>query len=148
MQAWLQLDDDGREYLVRTGTGVVTALAPVGIVGPDGRHAFYRVEIYCDPPQGRPGAIRFSAHPMVPHADPLFAAADDALREMYPILWSAQWHRHDWIPAELPIARLNLSTDARCVLSGLDRVDLPELAEAAIPDFIPVLWTEGAGPGS
>ena len=32
MQAWVERDSQGREYLVRTGTGVVTAVAAVGIV--------------------------------------------------------------------------------------------------------------------
>ena len=38
-----------------------------------------------------------------------------------------QWHRHDWIPADLPISSLNLATDATCVLAGL-APDVPVMA--------------------
>lgn len=140
MQAWLQIDDRGREYLVRTGTGLVTALVPVGVVAPDGRHAFWRVEIYCDAPPGRAAAVRFSTHPLVAAEGPLFEAAEAALREVWPVVWSAQWHRHEWIPAELPITALDLSNDARCLLVALDRVDLPEVVDAPVPDFLPAVW--------
>ncbi len=140
MQAWLELDDRGREYLVRTGTGVVTAVVPVGIVGPDDLHTFYRVDIYCDAPHGWPGAIRFSAHPIVAAENPLFGVVAESLREVWPVVWSAQWHRHDWIPAELRIDTLNLVTDARCNLVALDRVAMPELLEDPVLDFVPARW--------
>lgn len=147
MQAWLGRDDRGCEYLVRSGTGAVTAVVPVGIVGPGEQHTFYRVEIYCDAPHGRPGAIRFSAHPIIAADDPLFDVASEVLREVCPVSWSAQWHRHDWIPGDLPLGTLNLLTDARCVLAGLYRVALPELVDVAVPDFVPVRWPEPADEG-
>lgn len=142
MQAWLEVDDRGREYLVRSGTGVVTAVAPVGIVGPDDLHTFHRVEIYCDAPSGRPGAIRFSVHPIIAMADSLFAAAAEAVRDVWPVSWTVQWHRHDWIPSDLPIGTLNLAADARCNLVGLDRIALPEQPEDGVPDVIPPRWGE------
>ena len=64
MQTWVETDGQGRQYLVRTGTGVVTAVVPVGSE-PDLDATFCRVEIYCDAPHGRPGAIRYCAHPLV-----------------------------------------------------------------------------------
>ena len=140
MQTWVEVDDRGRQYLVRTGTGVVTAVAPVGIVSPDDELTLYRVEIYCDAPHGRPGAIRYSAHPLVQAGDPLHRSAVDALREVWPVMWTVQWHRHDWIPDDVPIAALNLTTDSRSVLSGLDRVLLPESVDFGVPDFMPVAW--------
>lgn len=147
MQAWLERDDRGREYLVRSGTGVVTAVVPVGIVGPSEQCTFYRVEIYCDAPVGRPAAIRFSVHPHVVADGPLFDVADDALREVWPVSWSAQWHRHDWIPGDLPLGTLNLVTDARCVLAALDQVAVPEPVDVAVPDFVPVRWPDPAEEG-
>ena len=144
MQAWVEADDQGCQYLVRTGTGVVTAVVPVGIVGPDDQHSFFRVEIYCDAPHGRPGAIRYSTHPIVAADHPLFEAAGEALREVWPVAWTAEWRRHDWIPTDLPIASLNLVADARCVLVTLDRVVVPELIDEGIPDFIPARWTSSS----
>lgn len=129
MRAWVDVDDQNREFLVRTGTGLVTAIVPIGIAGPDSSHTFYRVEIYCDAPSGRAGAIRYSVHPVVAADDELFEVASDAQEDVWPVLWSAQWHRHDWIPVELPISSLNLATDARCILAALDRVVAPELIE-------------------
>ena len=140
MQTWVEADAAGRQYLVRSGTGVVTAVAPVGIIGPDDEHTTCRVEIYCDAPHGRPGAIRYSVHPVVSATSPLCAAAYDALEQVWPIAWTVEWHRHDWIPDDLPIGALNLVTDARSVLKGLDRVALPEPAFADIPDFAEVQW--------
>lgn len=142
MQAWLETDDTGRQFLVRTGTGVVTAIVPVGVAGPDDTHALYRVEIYCDAPHGRPGAIRYSTHPLVSSGDPLFAVATRALDDVWAVEWTVQWHRHDWIPADLPIASLNLATDARAVLASLDRVLVPEPADLEVPDFLPVGWLD------
>lgn len=141
MRAWVEGDDRGREYLVRTGTGVVTAVVPVGLVGTDDRHTFYRVEIHCDAPLGRPGAIRFSSHPLVLAEDALFSTAVDSLREAWSIAWTVEWHRHDWIPGDLPIGSLNLVTDARCGLVALDRVAAPEAVDDAAPAFVPARWT-------
>ncbi len=131
MRAWVEADDEGREFLVRAGSGLVTAVVPIGIPGPDHKHTFHRVEIYCDAPTGRPGAIRFSAHPLVAVDDPLFDIASGAQGATWPVAWTAQWHRHDWIPVDLPIGSLNLATDARCLLSALERIVAPELAVIA-----------------
>jgi hypothetical protein len=46
----------------------------------------------------------------------------------------------------VPIASLNLATDARCVLSGLDHVTVPESLDYGVPDFVPARWTD-AGDG-
>jgi hypothetical protein len=144
MQAWLDSDEQGRQFLVRTGTGVVSAVVPVGIAEPDESHALYRVEIYCDAPHGRPGAIRYSTHPVVSSEDPLFALARRALDEVWAVGWTVQWHRHDWVPADLPISSLNLATDARATLAGLDRVSLPEPVDMDIdvPAFLPAGWMD------
>ncbi len=142
MQTWVESDDRGRQYLVRTGTGVVTAIAPVGMIDADDVHTFFRVEIYCDAPHGRPGAIRYSVHPTVASGDPLLRVAEESLEQVWPIQWTVQWHRHDWVPGDLPIASLNLVTDTRSLLAGLDRVLLPEPLEVEVPDFAPVHWRD------
>ncbi len=144
MQAWLEADDAGRQYMVRSGTGVVTAVVPVGSDLPAAdTAALYRVEIYCDAPHGRPGAIRYSVHPLVSSADPLFAAAQAALDDVWAVEWTVQWHRFDWVPGDLPISSLNLATDAHAALVGLDRVAVPEPVDVEIPDYLPVGWLEG-----
>ena len=130
------------EFALPGHAGVVTAVAPVGIAGPDDSHSLYRVEIYCDAPHGRPGAIRYSTHPIVSSSDPLLESARAALDDVLAVVWTVQWHRHDWIPDNLPIASLNLATDARAVLTSLDAVALPDSVEAQIPDYLPVGWTD------
>lgn len=141
MQGWIESDAAGREVLVRTGTGVVTAIVLLGVDG-DGP-AQYRVEIYCDAPHGRPGAIRYSAHPTVPSGHPLLAVAQSALDEVWAVAWTIQWHRHEWVPDELPIMSLNLASDARNVLVELERVIVPEAVDALgaiIDDFAAGDW--------
>lgn len=140
MQAWLETDDRGRQFLVRTGTGVVTAIVPLDAADSSGEHSLYRVEIYCDAPHGRPGAIRYSAHPLVASGDPLLEVARRALEDVWAVEWTVQWHRHDWIPADLPIASLDLGTDATASLNALERVVLPEPEDLDIPDFLPASW--------
>lgn len=141
MQTWVETDGLGRQFLVRTGTGVVTAVVPVG-GDPDLDATFFRVEIYCDAPHGRPGAIKYSAHALAEAGQPLHRAAVEALEQVWPVSWTVQWHRHDWIPADLPIASLNLATDARSLLTGLDRVVVPEPIEVGVPDFVPAQWRD------
>lgn len=142
MQAWIEVDDRGRQYLVRTGTGVVTAVAPVGIVGPDGEYEFYRVEIFCDAPHGRPGAIRYSAHALVGVGERLWHVAVEALDRVWPVIWTVQWRRHDWIPDDLPIVSLDLATDARGLLVALDRVVLPEPVDDESADLASLEWRD------
>jgi hypothetical protein len=142
MQTWVDVDIRGRQFLVRTGTGVVTAVVPVGIVGPDEDRTSYRVEIYCDAPHGRPGAIRYSVHPIVASVSELHREAADALEQVWPIVWTVEWHRHDWIPDDLPIGALNLVTDARSILTSLDRVALPEPVFEDLPEFADLSWRD------
>jgi hypothetical protein len=142
MQTWVDVDSRGRQFLVRTGTGVVTAVVPVGIVGPDEDRTSYRVEIYCDAPHGRPGAIRYSVHPIVASVSELHREAVDALEQVWPIVWTVEWHRHDWIPDDLPIGALNLVTDARSILTSLDRVALPEPVFEDLPEFADLSWRD------
>jgi hypothetical protein len=61
---------------------------------------------------------------------------------VWAVEWTVQWHRHDWVPDDLPIASLNLATDARAALAGLEPVAVPEPLDLAVPDYLPVGWTD------
>ncbi len=130
MKAWIEHDERGQEILLRTGTGVVTAIAPVGIVAPAGEHTFHRVEIGVDAPPDLARAIRYSVHPIVAAGDPLFGQAMLAWDTSTSVAWTAQWSRHDWIPGDLPVQALNLVTDARCLLVELSVV--PQSVETLV----------------
>lgn len=114
MRAWVTRDAGGCEYLIRTGTGVVTAVVPVGDA--DGPVIVYRVEIACDRPVGRSRAVRFSAHGLVDADDPMVILAMDACASALPVRWEIEWHRHAWVPGHLPIGSLDLASDARAAL--------------------------------
>jgi hypothetical protein len=122
MHSWLEVDDEGREFLVRRGTGIVTAVLPLGRASV----SLVRVEIQCDAPVGSPRAVKYSVHPLLVAADPLLAVAIRALDTTSVVDWTVEWHRHDWIPGDLPVSSLNLTTDARARLAGLDPVALPD----------------------
>lgn len=119
MKGWLSTDDQGRSILVRQGTGVVTAVAPVGVPGPDGQHALHRVEIEVTRPQGRPRAIRISTHGNLMTGDPLLAVAAQAEASGDEIAWQIAWHRLAWVPADIDITSLDLANDAQARLLSL-----------------------------
>ncbi len=122
MQSWVTVDSEGREVLVRTGTGTVTAV--VGLGSGQEPPVVHRVEIDCEAPRGRARAIRYSTHGLVDSTDPLALLAIAAADSGEPMRWTLEWHRHPWIPADLPISSLTLTSDARAVLR--------ELAPAAV----------------
>lgn len=117
MQRWIENTADRGEVLVRTGRGVVTAVVDLG--DGEGPGAWLRIEIDCERPPDRPRAVRYRVHPRISQDDPLAERAWQALRQGVPVEWTVRWVRHDWIPAELPIASLDLATDAMAVLAGL-----------------------------
>lgn len=122
MHAWITRDADGREVLVRTGTGRVTAVAPIGA---DGEPAsIYRVEIDCDAPAGRARAIRYSVHGLLAAADPRVLEALEFADRGERLRWTVEWHRHSWIPADLPIGSLDLATDAMARVTELVPLEL------------------------
>lgn len=135
MRAWIEHDEQGQEILLRTGRGVVTAVAPVGIVAADGQHTYYRVEVGVEAPSSGARAIRYSVHPIVAADDPMFGQAVLAWDTSAPITWTAAWRRHDWVPGDLPITALNLVTDARCLLAELSLV--PDTVEALVSEERP-----------
>ena len=131
MQGWVVADISGRTYLVRAGTGVITAVVPVGLADPDGRHAFHRVEIEVDRPLGHPRAIRYSTSAQVASADPLCAVAMVMAQEGRRVTWAIEWHRQDWVPGHLLITSLDLARDAQATLVAIDALAAePELARS------------------
>lgn len=131
MQAWLAHDERGRSYLVRAGSGVVTAVVPVGEPTAEGTHTWYRVELSVDRPPGRPRSIRLTTHGQVLAGDPLLEQAAMAELDAGHVVWQIEWHRHDWIPGDLDITSLDLSTDTVPRLVALDRAGLEVEIEAA-----------------
>ncbi len=117
MQGWLMRDEHGRSVLVRAGTGMVTAISPLGMAS-----GMVRVEFAVARPAGRPRAVRLSVHADVGEADPLLLIAAAAQEAAWQVAWVIEWHRHDWVPADLPIEHLDLVTDARAVLVSIERV--------------------------
>lgn len=142
METSIAYDAEGREVLVRGGTGVVTAVQAVGMADDDNRYPRYRVEIAIDPDPHQPRIMRFSAQPTVDADSPLYAMALQALRDKTPVSWQIEWRRHEWIPGDLPIGALNLVTDSRSVLTEMALIEPLEPVDAdSIPDFIPATWT-------
>lgn len=116
MQAWVTLDADGHEALVRTGSGRVTALVPLG---DRGAVEAYRVEIEVDRPRGRTRAVRYVAHGLLAADDPLVVVGLQAEADGEPVTWTIEWTRHPGVPGHLPIASLELATDARAAVLSL-----------------------------
>jgi len=112
----------GVDYLVRPGTGRVSAVEPVGLQDPDGGHALYRVEIECVSPPGWARSIRFSARAQVPSESTVHRDAVSALQDGALMQWEIQWHRHSWIPGNLSMNDLNVDSDTTAQLMDLERV--------------------------
>ncbi len=118
MKAWVELDDAGRQFLVRQGVGRVTAVAAVD---PEG--SAYRVEIACEVPQGWSRSIRYTVQAQIASSHPLLPRAMDAEDTSQRVAWTVTWHRHEGVPAELPITSLDLTTDTVSRLVALEAVD-------------------------
>lgn len=132
MRSWVEVDEHDRQYVVRAGTGLITAVVPIGIADSGDLCELYRVEISCDVPNGRSSAVRYSAHPVVAAQDPLADFAFAALGNVWAVAWTIEWRRHEWVPDEVPVGSLDLASDARCLLVGLDRARLPEVVDLSV----------------
>ena len=140
MKSWLEVDADGREYLVRSGTGIVTAVSPLTHSPVTDASDFLRVDISCDAPAGRARAIRYSAHPRVLRNSVIAELAQRAEEGQFSVNWTVEWHRLDHIPGNIPIMSLNLSTDTHASLIVLERVLSERDVQVEIPDFVPASW--------
>lgn len=151
MRAWIDLDDQGREYLTRVGSGIVLAVTPVGDLGlvtlghddlddsQAGAAQFHRIAILVDALTGGSPAVRFQATAVIPSDSELLEVAHRAMSDEESYSWTIQWHRHDYVPGDLPIESLDLANDARGFLVELSPVR--ELA-TTFPDHVPVTWND------
>ena len=156
MRAWIDVDGSGRQFLTRVGSGLVLSVTPIGDLGPvhplsealtDDSVAresapFHRIAILIDGVTGATSAIRFQASAIVATDDPLFGVAMEAIRDEESYSFTIEWHRHEYVPADLPIDSLDLAHDARGVLVEL----IPMRQHAgAIPDLVPLEWSLEGG---
>lgn len=137
MQAAVLLDDAGREFLRRSGSGTITAIGPHGAPSTDGEHVFVRITILVDGAAGPSSSIRFQATAVTTTGSALHQIAVEAFDDQRSIAWVIEWHRHDWVPGELPITALNLASDTRGVV-----VELQPALAAETPWMVPVEWVE------
>ena len=134
MQAWIDLDDHGRQFLTRVGSGVVLSVTPIGDLGSvqsvsdvvQDDHlaltsaAWHRIAILIDGAAGSASAIRFRASAIIATDDPMYETAMDAIRHEKPCGFTIEWHRHEYMPAELSIDSLDLAADAHGILVRLE----------------------------
>lgn len=106
MHSRIDEDPHGREYLTYEGSGWITSVNPT-----DPSSSAYRVEILCRRPSSVSGSLRTFVTATIP-------AQHDLLDEVLlheatgsEVEWLMQWHRHDHVPAEIPVTSLDLSTD-------------------------------------
>ena len=153
MRAWIDIDGSGRQYLTRDGSGLVLSITPIGDLGPV--HAlsdsltessltmtaapFHRIAILVDGPCGPSPAIRFQASAIIATNDPMFAIAMEAIRDEESCSFTIEWHRHEHVPADLPIAALDVARDTRGIL-----VELVPIREHAlyVPSIVPAEWSK------
>ncbi len=131
------LDQEGREFLRRSGSGTITAIGPCGSPRSDGEHVFVRITILVDGAVGPSNSIRFQATALTATGSSLHQIALEAFDDQQGIAWTIEWHRHDWVPGELPITALNLASDTRGIV-----VELQPAAVDEAPMMVPVEWAE------
>ena len=156
MRAWIDIDGFGRQYLTRVGSGLVLSVTPIGDLGPVHPMAdsltddavvmsaapFHRIAILIDGAASASPAIRFQASAIIATDDPMFAIAMEAIRDEEPYSFTIEWHRHEYVPDDLPIESLDLAHDTRGVLVELVSM---RVHANAIPDVIPAEWVIGSG---
>jgi hypothetical protein len=133
MRAWIDVDDSGRQYLTRVGSGLVLSVTPLGDLG-----AVHRIAILIDGACGPSPAIRFQASAIIATDDPMFAIAMEAIGDEESYSFTIEWHRHEHVPADLPMAALDVARDTRGIL-----VELAPIREYAqsIPNIVPARWS-------
>ena len=68
--------------------------------------------------------------------------AMQAIRDEESYSFTIEWHRHDYVPADLPIEALDLALDARGVL--IELISMRQHA-TSIPDRVPAAWLLESG---
>ncbi|HBJ72717.1 MAG TPA: hypothetical protein DDY88_03165 [Actinobacteria bacterium] len=122
MLGWIEDDADGRSFLMRSSTGRVSALLPVGLGDEHGDLPFHTVVIEVDPIAGRPRSVRLSIRARVRASDPLHREAQAGLADEHRRAWLIAWHRHSWVPDEVQITSLDLQSDTQAWLVSLELV--------------------------
>jgi len=136
VRAWIDVDDFGRQFLTRAGTGVVLSVTPISDLGSvrplsnastaDSRGLtsapLHRIAILIDGVAGSTSAIRFKATAIIATDDPMFATAMNAVRHEEPCGFAIEWHRREDLPAESSIESLDMARDAHCILVELVRL--------------------------
>lgn len=124
MLGWIEDDADGRSVLMRSGTGRVSGLQAVGTSESAGDSTFHTVVIDVDQIPGRPRSVRLSVRARVRDGDRLHREAQEALSDEKRRTWSIAWHRHSWVPDQVPITSLDLQSDTQAWLLTLELVSL------------------------
>jgi hypothetical protein len=133
VRAWIDVDEFGRQFLTRVGTGVVLSVIPTGDLGSLRPRSnvftadsltlisvpLHRIVILIDGVAGSTSAIRFKASAIIATDDPMFATAMNAIKHEEPCGFAIEWHRHEHLPAESSIESLDLAMDAYCILVEL-----------------------------
>lgn len=112
MRSWVDVDDLGRQFLVRQGRGRVTAVAPAA-------EGLFLVEVACELPAQWSPALRTTVSARLPQGHPLLPVAREAEASGAPVVWAMEWHRHDDIPGHVPLEHLDLRTNASGILVTL-----------------------------
>lgn len=116
MRSWVDVDQDGRQFLVREGRGQVSAVAPAG-------DDLFLVEILCELPPHWSASLRTTVQARVPSGHPLLAEVRSAEANGETVNWSMEWHRHEGIPADIPLEALDLRVDTHSTLVAFAAVD-------------------------
>ena len=134
MRAWIDVDDLGRQFLTRVGSGVVLSVTPIGdlgsvrslsnVVNHDRLAAtsapLHRIAILIDGCAGSTSAIRFQASAIIATDDPMYETAMNAIRHEEPCGFAIEWHQHEHLLGVMSIDSLDLAADAHGILVRLE----------------------------
>jgi len=135
MTSWIEVDETGGEYLVRSGSGSVLSLTPVGLVGPNDVHTFYRVELEVRDSL-LPTALHYRAVGHVQREGHPFSLLQQAWSDGSLVSWMMRWRRHDWVPKELPVLALDHVADTRAEVLDIRVCE----GKSLTPLFVPTHW--------
>lgn len=115
MRAWIS-EDAGASTLLRTGLGVVTAVAVAPSRFPDDpRNSLVEIAVSAVTPK----AIRVTVKAQCPRDSELALRAAHLAESGEEVAWLVEWRRLPEIPAQIPITDLQLRTDAAAYLLAL-----------------------------
>ncbi len=116
LRSWVDVDHQGRQFLVREGRGRVSAVAPVS----DDQ---FLVEILCELPPHWSASLRTTVQARIPAGHPSLADVRSAEVSGETVTWSMEWHRHEGIPVDIPLEALDLRADTHSTLVAFAAVD-------------------------